>query len=121
MRYEIKKLDIHSDERGWLAEMLKQEQGIKQIIVATIKPGQQRGGHYHLEQTDWMLVLGQGEILLEDIESKEKTKIKTDELKLVIIYPKTFHLVKNTSDKTIYFVEAKDRIYDPKAPDTYKR
>ena len=118
MKYEEKKLEVHSDERGWLVEMLK-GLDIKQILVVAVNPGKTRGGHYHLEKTDWLFVLGQGEILLEDIETKEKMTIKTDEPKLVTIYPKTYHLIKNMSDKVIYFVEAKDSIYDPKNTDTH--
>lgn len=48
MKYKVKELQIHSDERGWLVEMLKQnelKEKIKQVYVATIKPGKIRGNH----------------------------------------------------------------------------
>ena len=59
LKYKIKELKIHSDERGWLVEMLKRsqiKQEIKQIYVTIIKPGKIRGNHYHLKRTEWFFI-----------------------------------------------------------------
>ena len=61
IKYKDKELEIHSDKRGWLVEMLKRDalkEDIKQVYVATIKPGCVRGNHYHLKRTEWFLVIG---------------------------------------------------------------
>ena len=77
IKYKDKELEIHSDERGWLVEMLKKneiKEDIKQIYVATIKPGRVRGNHYHLNRTEWFLVIGEkAEIYLQDIKTKAKS------------------------------------------------
>lgn len=42
IKYEVKELKIHYDDRGWLIEALKKnqiKQDIKQIYIATIKSG----------------------------------------------------------------------------------
>ena len=77
IKYKVKELEIHSDERGWLVEMLKRDElkeDIKQVYVATIKPGCVRGNHYHLKRTEWFLVIGEKtEIYLQDIKTKAKS------------------------------------------------
>ena len=56
IKYKIKKLEVHLDKRGWFVEMLKRDEindDIKQISVASIKPGCVRGNHYHLKRIEW--------------------------------------------------------------------
>lgn len=125
LEYKIKELNIHSDERGWLVEMLKRNElkkDIKQIYVATIKPRKIRGNHYHLKRTEWFFMVGgNGEIYLEDLKTKEKIclKLSSRKPKVITVFPKIAHAVKNTSKKTIYLVSAQNTIYNPKNPDTF--
>jgi len=125
LEYKIKELNIHSDERGWLVEMLKRNElkkDIKQIYVATIKPRKIRGNHYHLKRTEWFFMVGgNGEIYLEDLKTKEKIclKLSSRKPKVITVFPKIAHAVKNTSKKTIYLFSAQNTIYNPKNPDTF--
>jgi len=125
IKYKIKKLEIHSDKRGWLVEMLKRnelKEDIKQIYVATTKPGQVRGNHYHLERIEWFLLIGgKAKLYLEDIKTKEKICLKLSSKKpeVVTIFPKIAHAVKNPSRQTIYLVSAQNIIYNPENPDTF--
>lgn len=125
LKYKVKNLKIHSDERGWLVEMLKRneiKEDIKQIYVATIQPGQVRGNHYHLKRKEWFFIIsGKVEIHLQDIKTKEKVCLKasSDKPKLITIFPKTAHAVRNISEETVYLVSAQNDIYTPKKPDTF--
>lgn len=121
----IKKLKIHSDERGWLVEILRQDQTkkpIKQIYIASIEPGHIRGNHYHLKRTEWFFILkGEGRLYLKDLKSNRKKIIKVSEkLKRTIeIPPFVAHALKNTGRETLYLVSAQNDVYYPKNPDTF--
>jgi len=126
LKYKVKELEIHSDKRGWLVEMLKRnglKEDIKQIYVTSIKPGKIRGNHYHLKRTEWFFLIGgKAELYLEDLKTKEKIclKISPKKPKVITIFPKIAHAVKNSSKETIYLVSAQNTIYNPKNPDTYE-
>lgn len=76
IKYKVKELEIHSDKRGWLVELLKKNEikdEIKQIYVATIKPEKVRGNHYHSKRMEWFFIAaGKAELYLEDIKLKRK-------------------------------------------------
>ena len=124
IKYKIQELKIHSDRRGWFVEMLKANKisrEIKQISVASIKPGEIRGNHYHLNKTEWFLVIGgKAEFYLENSETKEKIRLKLNPIKpkVMTVFPKIAHAVKNIDNKIIYFIEADSEIYNHKKPDT---
>jgi len=121
IKYAVKELEKHSDQRGWLVEVLKRnelKEDIKQIYVATIKPG----NHYHLKRIEWFFVIGgKTELYLEDLKTKEKIylKLSSKKPKVISIFPKTAHAVRNSSKKTIYLVSVQNTIYDFKNSDTY--
>ena len=123
IKYKIQGLKIHSDQRGWFMEMLnanKTSREIKQISVASIKPGEVRGNHYHLNKTEWFLVVGgKAEYYLEDPKTKEKIRLKLNSKnpKVITVFPKIAHAVKNIDNKIIYFIEADSEIYNHEKPD----
>ena len=125
IKYKICELKIHSDRRGWFVEMLKRNEingDIKQISVALIKPGMVRGNHYHLNKTEWFLVIGgKAEFYLGDPKTKEKIRLKLNSKKpkVITIFPKIAHAVKNVDNKTIYFIEADSAVYNHKKPDSF--
>lgn len=125
VKYKIKELKIHSDERGWLVEMLKRnelDEDIKQIYIATVKPGAVRGNHYHLKRTEWFFIAaGKAELSLEDIRTKEKIRLKISSIKpkVVTIFPKIAHTVKNSGREIAYLVSAQNTIYNSENPDTF--
>ena len=127
VKYKIKELEIHSDKRSWLVEMLKRNElreDIKQIYVATIKPRGVRGNHYHLKRTEWFFIAtGETEIFLEDIKTKEKIRLtfSSKKPKVITIFPRIAHAVKNSSREIVYLVSAQNTIYNPKYPDTFPR
>lgn len=125
IKYEVKDLEIHSDKRGWLVEMLRRnelKEDIKQTYVATIKPGCVRGNHFHLKRIEWFLIVGgRAELYLQDIKTKEKLclKVFSKKPKVITIFPQIAHAVKNTDEGIIYLISAQNNIYKPKSPDTF--
>ncbi len=123
IKYKIQELKIHPDQRGWFVEMLKINKTgceIKQISVASIKPGEVRGNHYHLNKTEWFLIIGgKAEYYLENPKTKEKIHLKLNpkKPKVITVFPKIAHAVKNIDNKIIYFIEADSKIYNHKKTD----
>ena len=124
IKHKVKELEIHSDKRGWLVEMLKRnelKEDIKQIYIASIKPGQIRGNHYHLNRTEWFFIMsGKARLCFEDFKNKERIclKLSAKKPKVITIFPKIAHAVKNIGKETVYLVSAQSDIYNPKNPDT---
>lgn len=127
LKYKVKKLEIHSDERGWLVELLKSnelEKPVKQIHIASIKPGCVRGNHYHSKRTEWFfLVSGEAKFVLQDIKTKKRISLRLSEKdpKVITIYPYISHGIKNIGKKTLYLISAQSDIYNPQKQDTFRR
>jgi UDP-2-acetamido-2,6-beta-L-arabino-hexul-4-ose reductase len=124
MKVKTKKLKIHSDERGWLAEILREDEikeKIKQVYVATIEPGFVRGNHYHLKRKEWFFVLkGEGKLYLKDPKTRKKIlKISEKTKRVVEISPKIIHAIKNTGKEPLYLISIQNDLYDPRNPDTF--
>jgi dTDP-4-dehydrorhamnose 3,5-epimerase-like enzyme len=56
------------------------------------------------------------ELYLENLQTKGKLclKLSTKKPKVITIFPKTAHAVKNTSKEIIYLISAENTIYNPK-------
>lgn len=125
IKYKVKKLEIHKDERGWLVELLKAnelEKPVRQLHIASIKPGGIRGNHYHSKRIEWFfLVAGRARLVLEDIKTKKRASFLLSEEKpqVITIYPNISHAVKNIGRGLAYLVSAQDDIYNPKKSDRF--
>lgn len=123
IKYKIKNLKVHSDNRGWLVELLKSnelEKPIKQLHISSIKKGRIRGNHYHSKQTEWLfLVSGLARLVLEDIKTKKRLLINLSESnpQVITIFPNISHAIKNIGKRTAYLVSAQSEIYNRKKPD----
>jgi dTDP-4-dehydrorhamnose 3,5-epimerase-like enzyme len=93
---------------GWLAELISSAHddvpftGIHSYLVL-IKPNSYRAMHYHNKKEEWIgLTAGKLMIVLEDILTKERTKIVLDkeskEYSLIYIPSKVAHVIKNIGD-----------------------
>ncbi|MFH1181018.1 MAG: WxcM-like domain-containing protein [bacterium] len=123
VKYKIKKLKVHLDDRGWLVELLKADQiekPVKQIHISSINPGYVRGNHYHLKRMEWFFVIaGETELGLEDIKTKKKVRFKLSSKnpRVITIFPRVAHAVKNIGQGMAYFVSAQSDIFNPKKSD----
>ena len=124
---EITKLDIKTDERGWLAEVIKRQDlapGRKefgQFFVTTAQPGVSKGHHYHLRKHEWFCVIkGRGLLVLEQIDTKacEQAVIGDGNMATVRIPPGYAHAIKNVGDDLLYLLCYTDEPFDPDDADT---
>lgn len=126
MRIKVKELNMKSDERGWLTEVLSSSDidnthfGL--IHLSTAKPGFIKGNHYHKRKTEWFCVIkGRGKLILMDLKTKEKKEIHLggENMRVVEIPPYILHSIENTGNEEMYLLAYVDESFDPKNPDTY--
>jgi UDP-2-acetamido-2,6-beta-L-arabino-hexul-4-ose reductase len=122
----LKRYPLHrrSDERGWLIQNDYPELSnkIKHFIISTTKPGGIRGNHYHKIKREWFCVVrGEAELMLYNIETKEKysTKLSGEKPELVEMEPNFVHTLENIGIEELVFFEIIDVPFDEKNPDTY--
>jgi len=125
---EIKKLEIKTDQRGWLAEILRREnlhpgrEAFGQFFVTTAHPGISKGHHYHLRKHEWFCVIkGRALLVLEDIDTKQRTEIPMGEDNMVTVeLPlKSAHAIKNTGEDMMYLLAYVDEPFNPEDIDTH--
>lgn len=125
LKYKIKKLETHKDERGWLVELFKAtelEKPVKQLHIASIEPGYVRGNHYHSKRMEWFFIAaGEAKLTLQDIKTKAKIsfKLSPKNPKVITIFPRIAHSVENIGEKTVCLVSAQSDIYNPQKPDNF--
>ena len=126
MNVEIIPLARKDDARGAFLKILMrhQIQGAKvfgEIYVATCRPGETRGGHYHCEATEWFCVIqGQGELELMDIVTGERRVIRMDghAPATVVVPPRVAHALRNAGAEPLWLLAYSDQPYDAERPDT---
>ncbi len=78
----IKKVDIHSDERGFFAELVKSGEKtfheILQTSYSETKPGVIKAFHVHDYWEVWCVIKGQAQVVLHDMRPGSPTKGQTD-------------------------------------------
>jgi len=124
--YEIRKLEIHSDHRGWLAEILRKEhlkrKEFGQIYVTTSNPNMIKGNHYHKRKTEWFCVIkGKAKLAIRKLNNKKIHEIlmEDDNLVVVKIPPNVVHGIKNIGKDMMYLLSYVDEPYNPEDSDTF--
>ncbi len=78
----IKKIDVHTDERGFFAELVKFGEEtfheIKQTSYSETKPGIIKAFHIHDYWEVWCIVKGEAQVVLHDLRPNSATQGKTD-------------------------------------------
>ena len=124
----VTKMDIKTDERGWLAEILRREQlapgrqAFGQFFVTTAHPGISKGHHYHLRKHEWFCVIkGRALLVLEDVATKQRTEIPMGEGNMVTVELPlgSAHAIKNTGVDMMYLLAYVDEPFDPQDGDTH--
>lgn len=126
---EIIRLDVYTDERGWLAEILRSEHMVHkrefgQIHVTTAHPNFAKGNHYHTRKYEWFCVVkGTGLLVLEDISTGERKEIEMGDKNpiTVRIPPGVAHGIKNIGDDMMYLIVYNEETFNPKDPDTFAK
>jgi dTDP-4-dehydrorhamnose 3,5-epimerase len=119
----IKKLEKFSDERGWLSEIWRIDEGGYTPMMGYIsltEPGIVRGPHEHKEQSDAFVFAGPGTFELylwenregnPDYRKLEKLEVGENNPTMVIVPPGVVHGYKCVSDTPAYSVNLPDRLY----------
>lgn len=113
--------EIHSDDRGNLAELVK-SQCFGQIFVSRTKPGITRGNHYHHTKTEkFIVVAGEGLIRFRQIHGSEvaEVPVRGADYRIVDIPPGYTHCITNTGTTEMITLFWASEPFDPDQPDTY--
>ena len=81
----IKKLEKFNDERGWLFEIYRNDDGdFKPAMsyVSLTNPGQTRGPHEHVNQSDYFVFLGPGSFELHLWDKRQNSPTKDKHIKI---------------------------------------
>jgi dTDP-4-dehydrorhamnose 3,5-epimerase-like enzyme len=127
MDIKVKKLTVKSDERGWLTEIVRQEEVKRkktfgQIYLTVAKPGITKGKHYHTRKTEYFCVIkGNGTLYLIDNNTHEKKNILMGQKNFVMVEipPYIWHAIKNTGREDLYLLGYIDEPMNPVDPDTF--
>lgn len=114
-------LDIKSDNRGCLAEVVKSP-GFGQIFVSRTKPGITRGNHHHHTKTEKFIVVeGEGVIRFRRIDRADVIEyaVSGKVLQVVDIPPGYTHSIENVGDTEMVTLFWASEPFDPQHPDTY--
>jgi UDP-2-acetamido-2,6-beta-L-arabino-hexul-4-ose reductase len=113
-------LQIRTDERGSLAEMMKSKT-FGQIFVSRTKPGITRGNHYHHTKTEkFMVVEGDAVIRFRQIDGAEviEHRVSGREFRVVDIPPGYTHHITNVGEGELVTLFWASEIFNPDKPDT---
>ena len=127
MDIKKKELEVKRDIRGSLYEVLRPEDvgegKFGQILITTAKPGQKKGGHYHLRKREWYCVIsGDAKIEFENPKTHEKIEIRvTAEKPCVVEMPKgILHSIENIGSGEMTLLVYINESYRSNDPDTFR-
>jgi UDP-2-acetamido-2,6-beta-L-arabino-hexul-4-ose reductase len=113
-------LDVKTDPRGRLAELLKQP-CFGQIFVSRTRPGATRGNHFHHTKVEKFLVLeGEAVIRFRPIEGDAVTEypVRGEDFKVVDIPPGYTHSIENVGPGDLVTLFWANQVFDETKPDT---
>lgn len=125
MKYELKNIEKHTDDRGWLVEILREDEikeAIKQVYFSISKHGAIRGNHYHKRKVEWFSVVkGKAKLVLEDnnLEERKELILSGDEPSIVKITPSISHAIQNIGDDDMYLIVIVNEVFNPDDTDTF--
>jgi dTDP-4-dehydrorhamnose 3,5-epimerase len=121
----IRQLEKHSDYRGWLIELFRQDElpgDFKPVMgyISMTKSGEIRGPHEHKEQTDCFCVLGPSTFVIYFWDNREESKTFRTKFKIeageenifmIIVPPGVVHAYKNIGKEKGFVVNVPDKLY----------
>ena len=123
---DIRPLTRRTDNRGWLAEILRAGEGVApafgQIFVTVAPPGVTKGGHYHTRKVEWFSVIqGTARLVLYELATKRRQEVEMGEHNLVTVRigPGVAHYITNTGPGTMTLLVYAEEVFDPADPDTF--
>lgn len=117
------KPEVHSDQRGWLAEVIKTNTS-GQTFFSVTKPGITRGNHYHTRKIErFCVVQGEGVIRLRKIDTDEVIEyhVTGDAPGFVDMPIFHTHHIQNTGSTDLLTLFWTNELFDPADTDTFFR
>lgn len=114
-------VDLKTDERGWLFELVKSPCA-GQIFVSRTQPGITRGNHYHDTKVEKFCVIqGEGIIRFRHILKDEIIQYSVNDraIRIVDIPPGYTHSIENIGTVDMITLFWASEIFEPQRPDTY--
>jgi dTDP-4-dehydrorhamnose 3,5-epimerase len=120
----IRELDVHTDSRGWLTELFRQDELPPDLhpamaYLSVTRAGVARGPHEHREQTDRFCFLGTAAFRLYLWDNRtgmpqpphERFDLPGDRIIQVTIPPGVVHAYKNIDDNDGWVLNLPNRLY----------
>jgi dTDP-4-dehydrorhamnose 3,5-epimerase len=129
---KTKKLRVIPDERGWLMEILRSDDGVfekfGQVYITTAYPNVVKAWHYHKKQTDnFTCIKGMMKVALCDAREDSPTYEEVNEFfigeknpVLISVPPMVYHGFKAIGTETAYFLSIPTLPYNYEEPDEYR-
>jgi len=117
---EIRELTVHEDQRGWLAEIIRDDESDYMPVMSYLsmtRPGLLRGPHEHREQADFFCFVGNFRLYVWDNRNDsptylEKKVIDTNSTPTVAIVPAGIvHAYKNIGSSDGLVINMPDRLF----------
>jgi dTDP-4-dehydrorhamnose 3,5-epimerase len=121
----FKSIKVHTDQRGWLLEIHRQDELPPEIhpvmsYISETLPGVARGPHEHVAQTDYFAFIGPGDFMLYlwDIRpasptwgKRTRTIVGQSNKQVVIVPPGVVHAYKNMGTEPGWVINEPNRLY----------
>lgn len=129
---KIKQLKANADERGFLQEILRSDEGFfegfGQIYISLNYPGVVRAWHYHKKQVDFITIIkGMAKVVAYDSRKDSPTFGEVNEFfvgeqnRILIRIPElVMHGYKTTGIEPCIILNMPTRCYDRGQPDEYR-
>ena len=129
---QTKRLKVIPDERGFLMEMMRDDdaffQKFGQVYLSVVYPGAVKGWHYHKKQIDhFVFVKGMAKVVLYDRREGSRTHGEINEFFmgeqnpiLLVIPPLVLHGMKGIGTEPAYLVNTPSEHYVYDAPDEFR-
>ncbi|OGW25066.1 MAG: hypothetical protein A2X59_00280 [Nitrospirae bacterium GWC2_42_7] len=119
----IRDLNVFNDQRGWLAEIFRDDEtdfSPAMSYISMTKPGIGRGPHEHLEQSDYFCFLGHFRLYLWDNRKESKTYLekmiidKQGAPFIAIVPPRVVHAYLNSGPNDALVINLPDKLFKGK-------
>lgn len=121
----IKPVQVHTDHRGWLAEIYRQDDlpceiHPKMAYISETLPGVARGPHEHSAQTDYFAFIGPGDFILYLWDSRLESPTVGNRIRIivgqsnkqaVIVPPGVVHAYKNCGGQSGWVINEPNQLY----------
>ncbi len=109
------------DTRGWFLKVIDgKEEGLPpytgEVYLTMARPGESKGGHYHLKANEWFTLLqGACIVQLYDLSTKEQLEFewRSEQAQTLYVPHEIAHNFRNTSDTDFLLLAYSDQLFDP--------